>query len=345
MKELGNKLVRVGSLYMDGDVKARMKEERVAELANNIEENGLLHPPTVRRDDRKLVAGRDRVAAFMLLKRKSIQVRHVECTDRECEAIELSENVFRRSETASARNKMIKKLVDLQVDIIAEREQAEKPAGTGKAGRPKGRHTKAREEVAKTLGVKPDTVRRAEDRAAAADAVADGPVEPCIGTFGIDISKEFTDECLSIQAYLEQADKHIRQAQNALTQLAKSECEFQDAELTHYRDSLRDIGAAVRASSPVSLCPYCKGTEGFQENCSAACRCFGWVGSAVMENCPPELLSEEKPVVRHMDGHYVALSEDPFAEEDIPEPRPKARAKKAPKKAPPTTDDEWGVPE
>lgn len=341
MKELGNKSVRIGSLYMDGDVKARMKEERVAELAKNIEENGLLHPPTVRRSDRKLVAGRDRVAAFMFLKRKNIQVRHVECTDKECESIELSENVFRRNQTAAERNKMIKQLVDLQIEILAEREWEDKPRGKGSgSGRPKAIQTQAREEVAKALGVKPDSVRRAEDRAAAADAEADGPVEPCIGTFGVEISKEFTDECLGIQAYLEQADKHVRQAQNALTQLANSEYEFQDAELTHYRDSLRDVGAALRAASPVSLCPYCKGTEGYQENCSAACRCFGWVGSAVMENCPPELLSQDEPMVRHMDGHYVALAGD------MPEAEPPPKKKPGARRAKPTNDDDFfGVPE
>ena len=87
-------LIPVSSIKVPKD-RQRKKLEKIPELANSIDRNGLLHPVVVTRK-RVLVAGERRWTAFKLLKKKEIPVHYLdELSPYEARAIELEENIKR----------------------------------------------------------------------------------------------------------------------------------------------------------------------------------------------------------------------------------------------------------
>lgn len=133
----------------------------IASLARSIEEVGLLHPIVVQSGG-KLIAGERRVAAFRLLKRKTIPVTRINL-----ESIvrgEAAENFERKNFTLSEA-----------VAIRREIEPAIKAAARERRGRPKKGGNlppfgKARDKIAALTGIKPRTLDKAAAIVAAAEA-------------------------------------------------------------------------------------------------------------------------------------------------------------------------------
>ncbi len=87
-------LAKVSSIKVSKD-RQRKKLEKIPELAESIDRNGLLNPVVVTRK-LKLVAGERRFTAFKLLKLKEIPVHFLdELSPYEAKAIELEENIKR----------------------------------------------------------------------------------------------------------------------------------------------------------------------------------------------------------------------------------------------------------
>ena len=102
MKFLGSKNIMLRRIKGPGDIKKRVSDPRVHELAESIMElGGTIAPIVVRKQDTKLIAGRDRYAAHLInaqlhpqrdedgkLIEPVVAVMYVEATDQECKKLE-----------------------------------------------------------------------------------------------------------------------------------------------------------------------------------------------------------------------------------------------------------------
>src|SRR6185295_13430223 len=114
MRWVGYEQIRIASIHVDAaNIRKRTKAAHVAELAGDIRARGEepIHAPTVRGSDRRLLCGRDRIAALMVLKVKKIWCHVVDCTDAEARELELAENIYRRADN---RAELIAELVNLK---------------------------------------------------------------------------------------------------------------------------------------------------------------------------------------------------------------------------------------
>jgi len=86
-------------VYSD-DFATRLALPRVRELADSIDALINIHLPMVRMSDMQVVAGEDRLAAHIILKRSTVLCDVVECSDEEVLLIRSAENERRRKEGA-----------------------------------------------------------------------------------------------------------------------------------------------------------------------------------------------------------------------------------------------------
>src|SRR5689334_5170771 len=188
LRWLGYKQVGVNTIVLPSDVKRRMKAPHVIELAKSIAELGEepIHAPTIANRTRKLIAGRDRMAALLINGVKSCWVRMVEGTPQELADLEVDENLHRRQDN---RDELIaRRVAKVEGQIEAEIEAGQLPdTASGNAGRPKSARGQARERVARELGTTPEAVRAAETRAAREDdePIQVGPLPPPVEIWGI----------------------------------------------------------------------------------------------------------------------------------------------------------------
>ncbi len=87
--------------------------DKVRELADSIQDGGLLNPITVRRagPDYQLIAGRNRLAAFRLLNRPYIPARIIACDDLTAGTLRLAENTNRADLSPVEEAKQLSELV------------------------------------------------------------------------------------------------------------------------------------------------------------------------------------------------------------------------------------------
>jgi ParB-like chromosome segregation protein Spo0J len=322
MKILGQKPLKIDQLILPGDMAERRKSRRVEELAGSIRDKVFLHPITVRRRDDgslKLLAGGDRVAAHLELGLEKIDARLVECDALEETELTLTENLRRKHLPPDERNKLEEQLLELHTKREEERQAAEEavlqedPTYVPDSRPPKSPKALAREKVAATRGVKPESVRRQEARRKQKEeeeeerrkgdaTVGDPPIE----TMGMRTHPSFQGQVRKVQKSFREALSKIRSVTATITYLTKSE-------LPAPREQLRPIYAQLQEAShgldrlvPTHLCPACKGVEPLVATCMT-CEEAAFVGKGVMENCPPEGMDEDLKVL--VDQRWIPLKD------------------------------------
>jgi hypothetical protein len=298
MRWIGYRAVKYASVVMDvADVRKRSKAAHVAELAQNIRDTGdePINAPIVRTPGARLLCGRDRMAALMILKAKKVWVRFVECTDIEAADLEAWENVFRRNDN---RAEVLAAAVRAKEALIRAREQ-----GTVSPAPQRSVKAQARKEVARAAGISPASVKKAEQRAAKASAEGSaGPPPnaqsaepsalfvPCIDLLGLPIdgkTQTANDWSADVQAALDEADKHLRLAQAALKRLEV--CTFPATIGQQLRAEVHRIADRVRSERPASICPWCKHVPEVTATCNP-CKTLGYVSADVMSRAPRECI-------------------------------------------------------
>lgn len=283
MKWLAVKRVTLARVIVPGSFTKRLKQPHVKELAKSIQESGVIALPVISTAN-ELVAGGDRFAALMLNGTKAHDMRVVEGTPRELELIQIDENLKRRQDD---RDVLIKRRVELGGELPVE--------PTGKAGRPKTSHGAAREQVARELGSTPEAVRSAERRATAKDEPDDPSPSvnqaPPVITWGVPIDhlKEEFGAIRLAQVALKETDRHLKQAQRALTTLDGQQGSIGHALYYRLKEAVHGAADTVRRAIPDALCPYCKGMLHRRNTCSG-CSGFGYVGNDALDGVAPELL-------------------------------------------------------
>lgn len=288
------------------DVRRRTKQQHVVDLANDIRERGEepIQAPTVRAADKKLLCGRDRMAALMLMKARKLWVHVVECTDDEAAELELSENVYRRTEN---RSELLARLVALKEQKIrADATQGGTPVPPAQRVK-----AEARKDVAKAAFVTTAAVKKAEQRARdsaaghppglpsepAAAAVEPALFTPCIDLLGLPVNgatRVANDWSAGVQAAIDEADKYLRLAQAALKKLEA--CAFHNTTAQQLRDDVHRVASRVRSVRPHSICPWCKHVPKATESCNP-CHTLGYVSEEVAARAPAVCLDKARPVV------------------------------------------------
>lgn len=294
----GYKEVAIGSIKVDAaDVRNRMKQQHVLDLAETIREYGdePIHAPTVRMPGKELLCGRDRMAALLTLKVKKLWVRPCECTDLEAADLEAIENVHRRQDS---RSDVIARAVAVKERLLTERtplQVSHPPQSSPKA--------EARRAVAAAAGVTTGAVRQAEYRSKQREEAERAPAEPsepaaptlellgCNDASGEAVAKFARKD----QEAIDEADKYLRLAVAALERMAPG------GEAAALRARVASVAAFVRAARPVSVCPKCKGLPKTTVAGCKPCAGLGYVPEAVLASMRPELLDIEHPAVE-LDG-------------------------------------------
>ena len=123
----------------------------IQELADDIQENGLINPPVVNKEY-ALLAGERRLRACRLLGWPQIEVRMMDTRDAEHELnIEISENDVRKGFTKSERVDYIRRLLRIEQAKAKERQDLGLKSDEG---------SRADDATAKQFGIGRDTMRR-----------------------------------------------------------------------------------------------------------------------------------------------------------------------------------------
>lgn len=307
MNFIGFRELSIKSLRLPGDIKDRMRQQHVIDLARSMVdvtggEPG--QPPTVT-PEKDVVTGRDRIAACMVNGLKKIWVRVGVFTREEREEWEIVENLHRRHDDRTA---LLARLSELRKARLRTEQ-----GGTDVPASDQTITARARAEVARDAGVTPATVRKAEQRArakdageGAADPVIPGRVgqgsepPPPIRTFGVPVDPTLLFLAEEQQHVLDALDRALQTAQAAASQCKGVTGVEQLGE--RLRAELHRMAADVRRERPAALCPAGKGT------CAPSCRlCHGkhLVAEHLLENLPAELLDKDLPRVADGRGGFV----------------------------------------
>jgi ParB family chromosome partitioning protein len=185
--KLTNKTVPTSALRMSKfNWERDITEDDVADLAENIEEIGNLHPIIVRPIGKagsmyEVLAGRRRLKAQRLLGIKKVEVRVVKCDDVRAEIISYSENLKIKKPDSREWSAGVKRLVDLfeKLHKVGTPPKPTKPTKSNGSkdgefwdaasqnsgpGRPKEARAQAIKDAAKSVGSSEKSVRRAVKR-------------------------------------------------------------------------------------------------------------------------------------------------------------------------------------
>lgn len=288
-------------IYNRQDIAERQQTARVAELAASMRRLGgePIQPLTVQDVTNLLIAGRDRLAACLMLKLETVPCRVAdEFTARELLEVEVEENVRRRTDD---RDLLLSRLVE-----ETAKEKASKAPGLSKPpakGRPVTAKGSARAEVAKLAGTTPEAVRRAETRAAAkTEPPKPVVVAPFLADFGVGWIAQLDAEATRVAQHLSTAAKALARAQAAFTEATEALGQLYGdaghytavkpflADASRLREQTHRLAGQVRGQVPTTLCPYGKGT--CTKDCPA-CRGLQWAtADQEAAQVPAELLRE-----------------------------------------------------
>ncbi|HET7036571.1 MAG TPA: ParB/RepB/Spo0J family partition protein [Thermomicrobiaceae bacterium] len=311
LRWMGYKQVAVKTIVLPSDVKKRQKLPHVVELARSIAELGdePIHAPTIAAKSKKLIAGRDRMAALLLNGVKSCWVRMADGTAKELADLEIDENLHRRQDD---RDALIARRVN---KVTAEVEAAGELPDTvsGKPGRKKTAHGQARERVARELGTTPEAIRAAEARAAAPDPVPmPQQVLPPVETWGI--AETFfpqgeLDAARRVQEVIDAADAKLKAAQGILSGLKDGCGQVGQRAYALLYEHVHQVADAVRRARPEYVCPYCKYVPSMRPTCPG-CAGVGFTGPDSLEAVADELTHvDEYAVVVDGRGGFIPIAQ------------------------------------
>ena len=312
-------MVRIDKLILPGNFPERLESEDVAHLSESINQIGMISVPIVREDDLRVLAGRDRVAAKRVGGEQICEVRIVRCTETEAELIELDENLQRRHHTQEQIDAMRVRRVELEKKLLAERQEAEmEEAGAADPGteppesepsRGRGRpRNQAVHNAAKQAGVSTSTVYRSQRRNQGREKPRT-PAPPSIKAHGIEIPEETKSAIADLVRLFAEADRHVRNAQSAMTRVQSSKLPLDASILSRIKEDLAGVASRIRSAAPSEACAYCKWHPVVLPEC-AACGGSGFLRvdqvGFVMEELKEWDLS--KAVVSY-NGNFVKYSE------------------------------------
>lgn len=354
---LGTKKVKLATIVLPGGFAKRKKEQHVRDLAASIERGGVISLPVVQDKPRKLVAGGDRLAALMLNKVMSHEVRIVRGTAQELEELMLEENLLRRRSDDYAA--MTKRLVELRTGDIEAADRAEVVAeeAAGRAiierfleeavddgllvaatandepapvGRPKTAKGKAREQIAKETGKTPEAIRQAEKRAVAKERKAaeqeqnpftdaGEPLAPPVETYGLPLlTAEDAYQVVMAQAALEKVEGFLNKALASVANHAGADS-LAARICNDVMAALGKLAVDVRAAYPRAVCAACKLIPARRAKCKA-CASTGFVGVTEWLNAPDELrLGGDQAKVSDGKGGFIPYAREVAKEEKAAE--------------------------
>lgn len=308
----------------------RMAQPNVREVGTSYERTGgsPINPPVVRRSDRKLFSGHDRVAAAGLMKLDRLVVHLMEGTDAEMSEVALIENAYRRHDD---RDALKRQLVELRAAQLSKRPVTKLRDAPPARGRPPSAEGVARKEVAPALrttaaALKQAVYRDRKKEAAAAGGTPEGaeaaggaregrspapaapsvPPPPPIETFGLPMPGGWLAELVpAARARIDRADRLLQQAQAELKGLMDLE-HFDPGKAQDLHEAVHRAAHTVRSARPAALCPWCKGQDDID---CMACRGhrFADAGQMAMKGLPPELVDVDDPQVS-VNGTYMQLA-------------------------------------
>jgi hypothetical protein len=228
------------------DEPLRTSEPRVHDLARSLKVHGLIQFPVVDSTTMRVVSGRDRIAAHLINNEAMVEVRMVDGTAEELEALEVAENLERRHDDRNALR--ARYVAILERAIAAKGIHVDESTTIAQRGRPKTAHTKAVEAVAELEGVKPAMVRRSEAKvkAAAEPPKAPAPPEPRAEDRAV---AEYNEAIVASVAA-------IGAAARTLAVLAAHDW-LPSARAKRTRDELKLLAKVLDSETLVGECPCC----------------------------------------------------------------------------------------
>lgn len=307
---LGYKDVKVKSIVVGGDwdMAELLRSSSVRELAQSLEAHEQIHPVSLRLHGGKyeLVAGGNRYAAHVLSKKPRIRAAVWEMTDREAREHHLVENLH-RWHSHERRAQIQQELIDLYSEALP----------------PEAPKEQVIEAVAQATGVQPESVERAQRRAAKrekdkaeAPAPKESPEEAFL-THGTMMQTKWLQLVYEYRGELDDADRKLKVLQRALNDCVRHG--LAHPEVRTCVELVREVGVKLRGSRPKSLCPYCKGLDGVIDEC-AHCHKQGFVGEATWERAPAEVKRFDEKGVLYYRGRSYTLREWNASHAREPEP-------------------------
>ena len=296
----GVKRFKMSSLKLPGEVRERMREERVAKLAESMDATGgQPMEPIVVRSDGTLIAGRDRAAALLLRKCQETDGVVYDGDDADIERLMLVENVHRRYDHAE-RSRSLARLVEMSTKPVP-------PQETPQRGRPPTPEGTAIREVSRSTGVPEPTVRRAVAESRPDTEPTPPPrLSAPIRTLGLPVPPDIAKATIAVHAFLNAQHKALVRMQADVTAKADELGDSWNLPQT-VREDLHRAASTIRSAMPAAICPWCKLTE-HRAKCSG-CGTLGWVTHQQMGLVDSRLLLEGKDAGIYLDGEWVALAD------------------------------------
>jgi ParB-like chromosome segregation protein Spo0J len=285
IEELGEKVLAMAKLWLPGEIRQRTQADHVKRLAQSIDELVMINPPTVRKDGSRyqLLAGRDRVAAHVLLQRAEIRCRIVRCSDREAKLIELAEDAHRRNADESSLRALTEEIDRLRELPEVTMEKSKKTPLQRAVAR-----------VAKAAGVDQKLLARAYRRHSQEEPEKPREVEVKLHDIGMPLEEPFKKQIGSIQYRVAMARDLVAKTKAHLAALRTMPMP------NRVRRNAEELAAQLEVllgnMFPASLCPYCKGVAGVQESC-ALCEMQGWICQAKIESVDDKFFDQVDRIV------------------------------------------------
>lgn len=313
MSFIGTKRMRFASMVLPGNFMATRASARVKELRGSISEHGLINLPVIQASTKKPLAGHDRIAALLERGDDACEVRLWEGTATDFRRTQIAENLHRRNDDRGALLAEYSRLAAAEIEAAqpgtaVHLTPSVKPtvSNTSKA--------EARKKTGAAAGVKPASVKKAEQRARAkaaepedrggaeaGEAPSAAPVAalpPGFESFGIEMVPGHVANVVAITEALNKADQLLRQAQAAITSIAGKA--YPTAMYQRLREHVHTAAAQVRYGKPIAVCPWCK-SFGPAGSCNG-CQGFGFIVEDQRGGVPKDLWA---PGVVAVNGQIV----------------------------------------
>lgn len=322
MERLGTERVMIRDLVGYQEIKKRMEQPHIERRAESVRELGLLHRPIARKRDSRLICGFDRCASLLKAGIDDVEVEWVECDDDEFERIRVTENVHRRHEPGEATRaiKKLSKVFEAQISKDEPAEDVRLPIARHEVrergrGRPKTVKGKANDKIADVLGIKPESVRRSQERAAAKER-QQLAARSKFPTFGRKVDDRWLAGTELAKTYIEEAHNKLKAAMSAITKLKNAKTPYPDGSIQKLYDRIEECSNFVKDRVPVSMCPYCKRIPEITSNCSA-CLTSGFIQRKQKSVVPEELWRGDDQLVS-WNGAFVPATN--FKAEEVADP-------------------------
>lgn len=307
MNVLRLKELRIDRLRLPGDFPQRVEAEKGKGRARSIGECGLVHPAMVRSESLEVIVGVDSIAALVAEGKEMVRCEIVECTDAEMRMLRIHEQL-------QATHLKPQQILDLHGEYLLLAEEQEKrfvveakikdpELNLGAVMRHKGR---AKERLAESLGVTVYALSKAAERARKR-LREQGELAPeeKLKKFGMVLTDEFVERLAIARKGMIKVTQALASAERALAALRKAKLDLPSTRVERLQAMLDESLRYSKASTPVGLCPYCKGLP---QLCN---KCLSCNGSAMLlknqeDGVLEELRDTDNPMVYH-EGEVVPV--------------------------------------